>query len=212
MSQLRLPLQRREGARRVEFIVGDANLRVVHALEHWGTWPVMAALLVGPRKSGRTLLARLFRKQTGGEIIDDAERASETAIFHAWNLAQADRRPLLIVADVPPPDWRVALPDLRSRLAATPVLRIDEPDDALFAAILADQFDRRELDARADVLAWIARRSERNYLTLQRIVDAIEAQAYERDTRRISIPLARAALQAAGLMVQMPPEPGREEA
>lgn len=202
MTQLRLPLQRPEGARKDEFIVGDANARVVHHLEHWGAWPVMAALLVGPRKSGRSLLARLFTRRAGGRMIDDAERISETEIFHAWNTAQAERKPLLIVADHAPPEWTVRLPDLRSRIAATPVLRIDEPDDALFAALLRDQCDRRELYLGEEVIAWVLRRVERSYLTLVRIVDALDDAAIEADRRRISIPLARPALQARGLLVQ----------
>lgn len=202
MTQLRLPLERPPGARSDEFLVGDANAMVVHHLEHWGTWPVMAALLVGPRKSGRSMLARMFVRQAGGHMIDDADRVSETTIFHGWNLAQAERKPLLIVTEAAPPDWQIRLPDLKSRLAATPVLRIEQPDDILFAAILRDQFDRRELDAREDAVGWIVKRVERSYIALQRIVDAIDQAAIERDTRRISIPLARPALQAAGLLVQ----------
>lgn len=212
MSQLRLPLQRPEGARKDEFIVGDANQSAVHHLEHWGAWPVMAALLVGPRKSGRSLLARLFVRRAGGRMIDDAERVGETEIFHAWNTAQADRKPLLIVADHAPPDWSVRLPDLRSRLAATPVLRIEEPGDALFAALLRDQFDRRELFAGEELIAWVLRRVERSYLSLVRIVDALDDAANDADRRRISIPLARPALQARGLLVQGAGEPRHEEA
>ncbi len=212
MSQLRLPLQRPEGARKDEFIVGDANMAAVHHLEHWGTWPVMAALLAGPRKSGRSLLARLFTRRAGGRMIDDAERASETDIFHAWNLAQAERKPLLIVADHAPPEWTPRLPDLRSRLAATPVLRIEEPDDELFAALLRDQFERRELYAGEELVAWLLKRVERTYLSLVRIVDALDDAANEADKRRISIPLARPALSARGLLVQGGGELRHEEA
>jgi hypothetical protein len=212
MTQLRLPLQRPEGARKDEFIVGHANERVVHHLEHWGAWPVMAALLVGPRKSGRSLLARLFTRRAGGRMIDDANRASETELFHAWNSAQADRKPLLIVADHAPPEWTVRLPDLRSRLAATPVLRIEQPDDALFAALLRDQCDRRELFLGEEVVAFILKRVERSYLTLVRIVDALDDAAVEADRRRISVPLARPALQARGLLVQGAGEARHEEA
>lgn len=103
MMQLDLPLGQPVGARADEFLVSDINAHAVQHLEHWGTWPVMAALLVGPRKSGRSLLSRLFALRTGGTVIDDAERQSEVDIFHAWNRAQAERRPLLVVADAPPP-------------------------------------------------------------------------------------------------------------
>ncbi len=160
----------------------------------------MASLLVGPRKSGRSLLARIFVAKTGGSMIDDAERAGETDIFHAWNRAQAERRPLLIVADAAPPEWQVALPDLRSRLAATPVARIGSPDDALARALLERQFTRRGLDARPELLAWLIARLERNHVTLLRAVDLLDQEVLERRTR-LSVPLARTVLGDAGLIL-----------
>ena len=77
----------------------------------------MATLLTGPRKSGRSLLGRIFVRKTGGRLFDDAEEHDEEALFHAWNDAQARRRPLLIVADAPPPRWagRAAGPALAAR-------------------------------------------------------------------------------------------------
>lgn len=200
MSQLDLPLARVPRAREDEYLIGDSNARAVHAIEHWGTWPVMAALLVGPRKSGRSLLARMFARKSGGAMIDDAERVSETEIFHAWNRAQADRLPLLIVADAPPPEWAVRLADLRSRLAATPVLRIGPPDDALISGLFTYLFDRRELDARPDLIAWLVKRVERSHLAVIRIVDRLEEEADGRRNRRLSIPVARNALTDAGLV------------
>ena len=140
MSQIALPLAWPADPRDDEFLIGPSNERAAQALDRWGAWPVMATLLVGPRKSGRTLLGRIFVAKSGGSMIDDAERQHESTIFHAWNQAQADRRPLLIIADAPPPEWSVALPDLRSRLAATPVARIGPPDDALIRAVLERQF------------------------------------------------------------------------
>src|SRR3546814_13950711 len=74
---------------------------------------------------------RLFARGTGGRVIDGHASVAEEEIFHAWNAAQASGTPLLIIADAPPADWNVALPDLRSRLAAVPVLTIGEPDDCL---------------------------------------------------------------------------------
>lgn len=171
-------------------------------MEHWGTWPVMAALLVGPRKSGRSLLARLFIAETGGTMIDDAHSVAETEIFHAWNRAQADRRPLLIVADAPPPAWAVRLPDLRSRLAASPLLRIGPPDDALIPMLLRYLFERRELIAPPELIDYLAKRVERSHLAVLRAVEAIEEAVQLKRGRKLSIPVARAALSATGLLPQ----------
>lgn len=200
MSQIALPLAWPADPGADEFLIGPANERAAHALERWGAWPVMASMLVGPRKSGRSLLARIFAAKSGGRIIDDAERVAEAQLFHAWNRAQAERLPLLIVADAPPPEWQIGLPDLRSRLAATPVARIEAPDDTLMTALLEREFLRRGLDARPDLIAWLTARLERDYVTLHRAVDVLDQEILE-SRKRLSIPLARTTLETAGLFL-----------
>ncbi|HEX8420503.1 MAG TPA: DnaA/Hda family protein [Sphingomonas sp.] len=199
MSQIALPLAWPDDPRDDAFLVTPSNARAAHQLEHWGAWPVMAAVLTGPRKSGRSLLARIFAAKSGGTILDDAERQSETAIFHAWNTAQADRRPLVIVADAVPPEWAVKLPDLRSRLVASTHVAIGAPDDALMRALFTRLFDRRGLDARTDLIDWLAARVERSHVAIQRVVDVLDQEVLER-RKRLSIPLARTTLAEAGIV------------
>ncbi|RHW16256.1 chromosomal replication initiator DnaA [Sphingomonas gilva] len=205
MSQIALPLDWPADATADEFLIDDSNRAAVRHLEHWGAWPVMASVLAGPRKSGRSLLGRIFRGQTGGQVIDDADRADEEAMFHAWNAAQATRRPLLLIAETPPGTWGVRLPDLRSRLAATPVVAIEPPSQALVEALAAHLLARRGLDARGDLTRWIAHRIERSHIAVMRAVDALDEAALSRH-RRLTIPLARAALVEAGLVGEAPPE------
>ncbi|MDF2493360.1 DnaA/Hda family protein [Sphingomonas sp.] len=205
MSQIALPLAWPADPRDEEFLVTESNARAVSALDHWAMWPVMASLLVGPRKSGRSLLARIFAAKSGGTIIDDAPLRDEDELFHAWNDAQALRRPLLLVSDAAPPAWEVALPDLRSRLAATPLAIIGPPDDALLRALLEREFTRRGIDARAEVLDWLVIRIERSHVAVMRTVDALDQEVMER-RKRLSIPLARETLLAAAL-IPTTPEP-----
>ncbi|MBX3564524.1 MAG: chromosomal replication initiator DnaA [Sphingomonas sp.] len=195
MSQLRLPLGLPE-ASETEFLIGESNVRAVNQLERWATWPVMAALLVGPRKSGRSLLARIFAAKSGGDMLDDADRMKEADVFHAWNRAQADRRPLLIVAEAAPPEWAVKLPDLRSRLAASPLLEIGPPDDQLMPQLIERSFARHLLHAKPDVIAWIAARIERSHIAILRVADTLESAGVQ----RLSIPVVRATLAEACLL------------
>lgn len=211
MTQLPLPLAWPADPTDDDFLISASNAHAAQHLRRWGAWPVMATLLVGPRKSGRSTLARLFAQQSGGTIIDDAERASEAAIFHAWNAAQADRQPLLIVAEAPPPDWRVKLPDLRSRLAATPVARIDPPDDALMVALFERAFLRHQLDARADLIQWLVARIERSHVAIERTVDVLDEAALA-NRKRLSITLARNAMTPAGLLTARTRESGETNA
>lgn len=198
-SQIALPLGWPPRPRDEAFLVTPSNARAAHLLDHWGAWPVMTALLVGPRKSGRSLLARIFAAKSGGTVIDDAERAPEEHLFHAWNRAQSSRRPLLIVADQAPPAWDVQLPDLRSRLAAGVIAEIGAPDDQLVRALLVSQFERRGLDARPDLIEWLVPRLERSHLAVLRAVDALDQEILE-TRKRLSVPLARTTLAAAGLV------------
>jgi chromosomal replication initiation ATPase DnaA len=205
MNQLALPFDWPADPRDDEFIVSDSNARAVQQLERWSTWPVMAVVLTGPRKSGRSLLARIFAAKSGGEIIDDAERQSESTIFHAWNRAQETRHPLVVVADAAPPEWSVKLPDLRSRLTASPIARLGPPDETLMQALFERQFLRRGLDARPELIQWLLLRVERSHIAVLRAVDILDQAVLERH-KRLSIPLARATLEEAGLIAGRAPE------
>jgi hypothetical protein len=199
VSQIALPLDWPAGADERDYIISQANMPLIRHLEHWSLWPVMATILTGPRKSGRSLLGRIFAAKSGGELIDEAERVDEEAIFHAWNRAQERRRPLIMIADMPPPAWRVRLPDLRSRLAATPAIRIEEPDEMLTAALIEKLCQARGLAAPPELIRYLVPRIERSYLGVTRTIDALDGLAFER-RQRLTVPLARRALVALGVI------------
>ncbi|MBB4087941.1 HdaA/DnaA family protein [Sphingomonas carotinifaciens] len=199
MSQMALPLVWPADPRSDAFLITPSNAHAAQMLDRWEGWPTRTAVLTGPRKSGRSLLARIFAARSGGTIIDDAERLPEAQIFHAWNRAQAEGRPLVIVADAAPPVWAVKLPDLRSRLANSTLAEIDAPDDELIPLLLDQLFTRRGLFAGPDLIEWLATRIERSHLAVIRTVDMLDQQAMERQ-KRLSIPLARATLTEAGLI------------
>jgi chromosomal replication initiation ATPase DnaA len=203
-GQIALPFEWPADPRDDEFLVGESNARAVQQLEHWASWPVMTLVLTGPRKSGRSLLARIFAAKSGGTMIDDAERQPEATLFHAWNRAQETHRPLIVIADVAPPEWTVKLPDLRSRLAASPVARIGAPDDVLMQALFERQFLRRGLDARPELIQWLLARVERSHVALLRAVDILDQAVMER-RKRLSIPLAKATLTEASMIIDPAP-------
>ncbi|MEA3047694.1 MAG: hypothetical protein QOJ53_2026, partial [Sphingomonadales bacterium] len=168
-------------------------------LTRWSLWPVMASLITGPRKSGRSLLGRIFVRKTGGRLFDDAEDHDEEALFHAWNDAQARRKPLLIIADRPPPSWQVTLPDLRSRLAATPQVEIGPPDDALIGQLIVKLLGDRGIAAPAELGDYLVPRIERSYVSIIMIVDILDRVMLSHH-RRMTVPLAKRALGEAGLI------------
>ena len=197
MSQAALPFDWPAADDERDFIVSDANAPVIRHFEHWSLWPVMATLLTGPRKSGRSLLGRIVAAKTGGQLIDGVERADEEATFHAWNRAQERRRPLIMTADEAP--WTPALPDLRSRLAATPRIVIARPDEALAAQLIEKLCHARGLAAPAELVRYLVPRLERSYLGIHRAVDALDELALQR-RQGLTVPLARQALLKLGVI------------
>jgi chromosomal replication initiation ATPase DnaA len=182
-----------------DFLLSDANRAAFDHLTRWSLWPVMATLVTGPRKSGRSLLGRIFVRKTGGRLFDDAEDHDEEALFHAWNDAQARRKPLLIIAGLPPPIWKVALPDLRSRLAATPQVEIGAPDDALIGQLIIKLLGDRGIAAPAELADYLVPRVERSYVSVIMIVDILDRAMFSHH-RRMTVPLARRALEDSGLI------------
>ncbi|QXQ07922.1 chromosomal replication initiator DnaA [Sphingosinicellaceae bacterium] len=194
MAQLPLPLAYREGVGEADYFVSDANADAVAWLDRWPDWPQPQTLLIGPPASGKSHLARLFAARTGATLSDDAEAADPEALFHAWNAATT-ARPLLILARKRPAEWGHGLPDLASRLAATPLLAIRDPDDRLLAAVLAKRFTDRGLRVAPEVAAYILARIERSFAGVAAAVEALDGAALE-EGRGLTIPLARTVLEA----------------
>ncbi len=197
MHQLPLPLAYRQAAGVADFFVSPANADAVAWLDRWPAWPQAQAVLIGPASSGKSHLARLFAGRSGATVFDDADTATAPeALFHAWNAATLDR-PLLLTARTPVRAWAAMLPDLASRLAATPTLVIADPDDALLAAVLAKQFADRGLRVAPEVAAYLLARIDRSFAGGAAIVAKLDAAALAAG-RAVTLPLARAVLEEQG--------------
>ena len=95
MGQIALPLG--AGATTpARIVLGNANQAVFEALAAAPSWPFRTAVLAGPPRAGKSLIARWFAESGAGEAIDDADRLDETADFYA-RLLDLERR------DGPPP-------------------------------------------------------------------------------------------------------------
>jgi hypothetical protein len=192
-DQIALPLDWPQSDGESRFLVSDSNREAFDHFRKLSMWPVKATILTGPRRSGRTLLARNFVERVGGRLFDDAESRDEEELFHAWNQAQDTGRPLIMVADEVPPTWSPGLPDLKTRLAITPIVRIGNPDDALFSALIQLQFADGGLHIPPDALRFMSERLVRDYWTVERAVEAVDRYAIA-ERARLSLPTIRRAL------------------
>ena len=176
------------------FVISVSNRDAVGWLADPARWPMPRCVLIGPSGAGKSHLATLFHARHGGVLAEDADCAADgEALFHAWNAA-TEAAPLLITARRLPRFWAHRLPDLASRLAATPLVTIADPDDALVTALLAKQFADRGLKVGEDVLAYLSLRIERSFANAAAIVERLDAMALA-ERRDLTVPLARECLE-----------------
>ena len=169
----------------------------VTAIRRWRLWPGGQMALVGEAQSGRTRLLRMWAEDAGaafvtGEGLADAEideiaRLSVSALavddadhppaamglFAALNLCRDRRAPVLLSGRTGPAGWFTSPPDLRSRLAAMPVVHIAPPDDETLAARLREESALRHLIIPEESVTYLARRMEPSWEAVGRVADQI---------------------------------------
>jgi Bacterial dnaA protein len=176
MRQIALPLDELRTGSSSSLIITEANAAVFAGLGNATSWMGRCAILTGPARSGKSLMARYFAGQ-GGTVIDDAETSGAEVLFNAWNRAQEGEAPLLLISRWRPADWNIALPDLRSRLGAALLLEISPPDDELIEQLLQKQLADRGAAISVDALSYVKRRIERSYAAIEAFARAANALA-----------------------------------
>lgn len=184
-EQLILELPIREARGRADFLVTSSNAEAVAWLDRWPDWPGPALCLYGPEACGKSHLAHVWCARTGavaitpeqlnhGAVPDLAARGAVAVdiadtltnpepMFHLYNLLAEMGGFLLLTGRKPPKRWRLALPDLRSRVLAAPAIGIQAPDDHLLMAVMAKMFADRQVRVGEDVLSFLAARIERSF-------------------------------------------------
>lgn len=205
--QLPLDLSGDPSYRRDDFLPAEANAVALAWVERWPAWPGSALALAGPSGSGKTHLLRIWaaraqaRLMTPADLsvtafaavldaigeatlvaLDDAQGVAgdsdrERQLFHLFNWLRERGGWLAMAAVEPPSRWRVALPDLASRLRTAQVAEISPPDDALLAAVLVKLFRDRQVQITADAVDYLIRRMDRSLAAARAIVDAADHQA-----------------------------------
>ncbi|MES2915732.1 MAG: chromosomal replication initiator DnaA [Pseudomonadota bacterium] len=199
IRQLAFELPNTEAMTRADFFAAPSNALALQTVEGWQDWPGRKLLLVGPEGSGKTHLAQIWARLTDALIlpaealaeadvaslsgravlVEDANRIgpAEAQLFHLHNLVTTAGTALLITARTPPRDWGLSLPDLISRMQATPIARLDAPDDALLAAVLVKLFADRQVAVPANLIPYLISRMPRSVGAARALVAALDARA-----------------------------------
>jgi chromosomal replication initiation ATPase DnaA len=201
-----------------DFLVSRSNAAAVALVDRWPHWALSSALVVGPRRTGKTHLAGVWRlrsqapgisagalsegaidalQSSGTLLVEDLDRdiSDERVLFHLLNMAREQSLSVLLTSARPPGELEVALPDLRSRLRALQMVAIEMPDEALLRAVLVKLFADRQLAVEPHVIDRIALHMERSISAAELIVAEIDRRALALQ-RKVTRALATEAMAA----------------
>jgi len=118
----------------------------------------------------------------------------EEALFHLCNRLRAGGGSLMVSGRSAPSRWRLALPDLASRLEAAAVARLEPPDDALLAAVLVKLFADRQIPVGPELIPYLVARMDRSFESAEATVarlDRAGLAARRRITPRLAAEVLR---------------------
>lgn len=181
-----------------DFFVSEANAQAYAMISDPQAWPDRKLVVAGPHGCGKSHLARMVENQHRAVILQAADIGPDTrrdaefviiedmetlpanaeeAVFHLHNNLRDAGRHLLMTAQSAPSRWPVRLPDLASRMQATTVVHITNPDDALLQALIMKLFADRQIAPKPDLVAYLGTRIERSFAAAAAIVARLDETA-----------------------------------
>jgi chromosomal replication initiation ATPase DnaA len=178
--------------------------------------------LEGPPASGKTLLLATWAAQTGAMVVsaatlnldgaahlagsgpvgvEDVDRLtgpeSEEALFHLLNALARQSGRLLMTGRCAPRALVLGLADLRTRLNALPIARIEPPEDELLARLLLHLAEARQLVLPQPVADFLVARMARSHQAAINLIEALDRLSLEA-RRPVSRELGAEALRRLG--------------
>lgn len=215
-SQLVFDLPHRHALGAEDFLVSAANAMAVELVDAWPDWPHWAAVVTGSAGCGKSHLANVWRLRSNADevtawelndgaiakletaralVVEDLDRgiSDERVLFHLLNVARQEKMTILLTSKVAPGELDIALPDLRSRLRALPLVTVQAPDEQLLRVVLVKLFSDRQLVVDPQVINYIALRMERSMKAAGEIVEKIDKRGLAM-RRKVTRQLAQAVL------------------
>lgn len=213
MKQLILPFEHFPTFEAKDFIVSKSNEEAYLWVEQWPRWPASCVAIYGEKGCGKTHLSSIWQslskacylraedfdalplerlfEDPGVFVLDDAHLIKrEEKLFHFYNHLMAIKGHLLLLSLEAPAHWKVALPDLRSRLKSIPAIKILPPDEALLTQVLQKLFNDMQLKVDETVIHFLIKHMERSFDSARLWAAALNQFALTQK-REITIPLVR---------------------
>ena len=187
-----------------EFFVSSKNSLAFKIIKNWPDWQVNCVFLYGPKKCGKSSLAKIWQKNSGAIYLDKVHfenlmnidfdlkkitskswiienldniltnKENHEKILNLLNILKTYNSFLLITSLNSPKLLNIKLQDLVSRLAASLVVEVKELDDELMIRIIEKYFDERGIRLDSSVISYICNRIERTYTSTIKMVKLID--------------------------------------
>ena len=178
-----------------DYIVSDANILAFEHIISFPNWRTPMTLLLGPPKSGKSHLARIWQEISKAYIVNndmlkeitkqggvypvlidniDKDNFSENNLFHFLNQSIRDQRPLLMSATKPIASWPYKTADLLSRARLATSFFVAAPDDVQLSQMFAKLFDDRQIAVEPKIISYLISRMERSSEEAVLLVDLMD--------------------------------------
>lgn len=200
-----------------DFFVAPANAQAYAMVCAPESWPDRKLVVTGPAGCGKSHLCRVAQAQSDAillhaatlreplplagrnvivEDMDALPAASQEFMFHLHNHLRNTGGTLLMTGKLSPQQWPLRLPDLASRMQATTVAPIGDPDDGLLTALIMKLMADRQIMPPMALVTYLVPRIERSYAAAAEMVARLDAESLA-SGRAINIKLAASLLDKA---------------
>ena len=202
-GQLPLELGHTPAHGEADFLVGDGNALAHGRIMAFPHWPDPVTLLVGPAKSGKSHLARIFADRSGARfagigdlealateggvepvIVEDVDRLDydEAGLFHLLNQSMREQRPILLTAREDIANWPLATDDVRSRARRAAAYTLELTDDIQLSQMFVKLFGDRQIKVDPRIIGYLVARMERSAEEVVILADLMDRLALAKGT------------------------------
>ena len=209
MEQLLLPFSVKPFTQDIPVFTDATNQSAWSFIQMWPNWPGRGMILYGPKGSGKSYLAHIWRQHSKAKIwplkngVDSLFEGDPPHIFienfhhyldeptqcedilRAYNILR-ERKGSCLLTDIKPLTQRPILPDLSSRLKTLCAMEIHVPSDHLLFQVADDLFKKNQLRVSSEVIYFLIPRIERSMTKIKTLVTTLSQESL-RHQRPITI-------------------------
>ena len=199
MSQLYLKFPFKKNYLERDFSVSSNNYEAYKLIDNYPNWPGSKINLYGPSGCGKTYLANILDKKINLIIIksnlidekilskidkvdcvilDDFENKNDEEFFYTLiNYLSQNNKHLIINSTKPISEYKVKLPDLKSRFSSFIQIGIGLPNDDLLRIIISKTFSDKQIDLNERNFEYIIKNIDRSYEKIIKFINDVDNES-----------------------------------